>query len=93
MQSRLLVYPANQASCEVPVLPAAGARKPRCPNREAGAVIDDVLHHVGDHVGDARVQHRALVGVEVFHDRRRWPARMEWISSGSMRVPLLASTV
>ena len=30
MQIRLLVKPANQASCEVPVLPAAGAEKPSC---------------------------------------------------------------
>src|SRR5262249_49230170 len=29
IQSRLLVYPANHASWELPVLPAAGAEKPR----------------------------------------------------------------
>ena len=93
MQSRLLVYPANQASCEVPVLPAAGASKAALPDGEAGAVVDDVLHHVGDHVGHARVQHRAPVGVEVLDHVAVGRADGVDAAIGSMRVPLLASTV
>ena len=55
-QSRLLVNPANQPSCEVPVFPAAGRLKPRAMNPRAGAVSQDVLHHVDHEIGHARIE-------------------------------------
>ena len=70
MHSRLLVYPANQASCEVPVLPAAGAVKPRARTVYPGAVVDDALHHGGQHVGHARIEHLLGVGVVVLERPR-----------------------
>jgi len=57
-----------------------------CPNRVAGAVIEHVLHHVGDHVSGTRIQHRAIGVVEV-STTSPLDSRMEWISKGSMRTP------